>query len=119
QLPQITQRLARREYVLSILEHLAHNDLMLGVREKAQEVLDADAKKGTTPAFRPEESRHIIGVRCKNGHITYFDKRRICSDEATVVRSIQRAGLELDERDLTCGECGLAVKVHVDCRGYR
>jgi len=108
-----------REAVLAILEYLAHNDLMMGVREKAQEVLDADAKKVTTPAFRPEESRHIIGVRCKNGHITYFDKRRICSDEATVVRSVQRAGLELDERDLTCGECGVAVKVHVDCRGYR
>ncbi len=108
-----------REAVLAILEYLAHNDLMMGVREKAQEVLDADAKKGTTPAFRPEDSRHIIGVRCKNGHITYFDKRRICSDEATVVRSVQRAGLELDERDLTCGECGVAVKVHVDCRGYR
>lgn len=119
QAAEMLKRGEHREAVLAILEYLAHNDLMMGVRDKAQEVLDADAKKGTTPAFRPEESRHIIGVRCKNGHITYFDKRRICSDEATVVRSIQRAGLELDERDLTCGECGLAVKVHVDCRGYR
>jgi hypothetical protein len=108
-----------REAVLALLEYLAHNDLMMGVRDKAQEVLDADAKKVSTPAFRPEESRHIIGVRCKNGHITYFDKRRICSDEATVVRSVQRAGLKLDERDLTCGQCGESIKVHVDCRGYR
>jgi TIR domain len=108
-----------REAVLALLEYLAHNDLMMGVREKAQEALDVDAKKVTAPAFRPEDSRHIIGVRCKNGHITYFDKRRICSDEVTIVRSVQRAGLELDERDLTCGECGVPVKVHVDCRGYR
>jgi TIR domain len=119
QAADMLKRDEQREAVLAILEYLAHNDLMMGVREKAQEVLDADAKKVTTPAFRPEDSRHIIGVRCRNGHITYFDKRRICSDEATVVRSVQRAGLELDERDLTCGECGVPVKVHVDCRGYR
>jgi TIR domain len=119
QAAEMLKRDEHREAVLAILEYLAHNDLMMGVREKAQEVLDADAKKGATPAFRPEDSRHIIGVRCKNGHITYFDKRRICSDEATVVRSVQRAGLELDERDVSCGECGVPVKVHVDCRGYR
>jgi hypothetical protein len=109
----------QREAVLALLEYVAHNDLMMGVREKAQAVLDADAKKGSVPASRPENSRHIIGVRCKNGHITYFDKRRICSDEATVVRGVQSAGLELDERDLTCGECGVTVNAHVDCRGYR
>ncbi len=119
QAAEMLKRDEQREAVLAILEYLAHTDLMLGVRDKAQEVLDADAKKATAPAFRPEDPRHIIGVRCKNGHITYFDKRRICSDETTVVRSVQRAGLELDERDLTCGECGVAVKVHVDCRGYR
>jgi TIR domain len=119
QAADMLKRDEQREAVLAILDYLAHNDLMMGVREKAQEALDADAKKVTTPAFRPEDSRHIIGVRCKNGHITSFDKRRICSDEVTIVRSVQRAGLELDERDLTCGECGVAVKVHVDCRGYR
>lgn len=119
QAADMLKRDEHREAVLAILEYLAHTDLMMGVRDKAQEVLDVDAKKVTTPAFRLEESRHIVGVRCKNGHITYFDKRRICPDEATIVRSVQRAGLELDERDLTCGECGVAVKVHVDCRGYR
>lgn len=108
-----------REAAFAILEYLAHNDLMMGVREKAQEVLDADAKKGIAPTYPPAESRHIFGVRCRNAHITYFDKRRICSDEETIVRSVQRAGLDLVERDLTCGECGVAVKVHVDCRGYR
>lgn len=119
QAADMLKRDEHREAILALLEYLAHNDLMMGVREKAQEALDADAKKATTPAFRPEGSRHIIGVRCKNGHITYFDKRRICLDKETIVRSVQRAGLDLDERDLTCGECGVAVKVHVDCRGYR
>ncbi len=107
-----------REEVLAILEYLAHNDQMMGVREKAQEVLDADAKKGAAPSFRSDESRHIIGARCKNGHVTYFDKRRICNDKVNVIR-ITRAGVELDQRDLTCGTCGAEISVRLDCRGYR
>lgn len=119
QAAEMLKRDEHREALLAVLEYLAHNDLMMGVREKAQEVLDADANKVTTPAFRPEDSRHIIGVRCKHGHITYFDKRRICSDEVTIVRSVQRAGLDLDERDLSCGRCGESIRIHLDCRGYR
>ena len=106
-----------REEALALLEYLAHNDLMMGVRDKAQEVLDADARSRQAPAFRPAESRHIIGVRCKNRHVTYFDKRRICNDKVNVIR-VMRAGVELDQRDLTCGECGAEVSVRVDCRGY-
>jgi TIR domain len=107
-----------REEVLAILEYLAHNDQMIGVREKAQEVLDADAKKGAAPSFRSDESRYIIGVRCKNGHVTYFDKRRICNDQVNVIR-VMGAGVELDQRDLTCGTCGAEMSVRLDCRGYR
>jgi hypothetical protein len=107
-----------REEVLAILEYLAQNDLMMGVREKAQEVLDVDAKKGATPSFRSDESRYIIGVRCKNGHVTYFDKRRICKDQVDVIR-VMGAGVELDQRDLTCGTCKEEMKVRLDCRGYR
>jgi len=106
-----------REEVLAILEYLAQDDLMTGVRDKAQEVLDAEAKKGATPSFRSDESRHIIGVRCMNGHVTYFDKRRICNDKVNVVR-VMRANVELDQRDLTCGTCGAEMSVRVDCRGY-
>ena len=117
QAAEMLQRGEHREAVLAILEYLAHNDLMMGVRDRAQEVLDADASRGQTPAFRSDESRHIIGVRCKNGHVTYFDKRRICNDKVNVIR-VMRAGVELDQRDLTCGECGTEVSVRVDCRGY-
>lgn len=119
QAAEMLRRNEHREAVLAILEYLAQNDLMMGVREKAQEVLDADAKQGITSAFHSEDLRHIIEVRCKNGHITYFDKRRICHEMETVMRIFQHNGLQLDELDLTCGECGVEVKVHVDCRGYR
>jgi hypothetical protein len=117
QAAEMLQRGEHHEEVLAILEYLAQNDLMMGVRDKAQEVLDADARRGQTPAFRSDESRHIIGVRCKNGHVTYFDKRRICNDKVNTIR-VMRAGVELDQRDLTCGECGTEVSVRVDCRGY-
>jgi len=111
-----------REAVLAVLEYLARNDLMMGVRDKAREVLDADAKKGTPLPFRPDESRHIFGVRCKNGHITYFDKRHVCpkiGEAGIIVRSTkQRADRELDELYLTCQTCGVGIVVHIDCEGY-
>jgi hypothetical protein len=118
QAAEMLQQGEHREAVLAILEYLAQDDLMMGVREKAQEVLDADARRRQAPAFRSDQSRSIIGVRCKNGHVTYFDKRRICNDKVNVIR-VMRAGVELDQRDLTCGTCGAEMSVRVDCRGYR
>src|SRR5207244_4481679 len=109
----------QREAVLAILEYLASNDLMMGVRDKAQEVLDADARKAAPPA-PSNQSRHIFGVRCRNGHITYFDKRRVCPAHSKLVRRIRKsAGAELDELDLTCGTCGEIMTVPVDCEGYK
>src|SRR5258708_6974941 len=58
QAADMLQQGEHREEVLALLEYLAQNDLMMGVRDKAQEVLDADAKKVTPPPSRPDESRH-------------------------------------------------------------
>lgn len=111
-----------REEVLAILEYLAQNDQMMGVRDKAQEVLDADAKKATLPPpfLRPDDSRHIIGVRCKQcGNVTYFDRRRICSAQSQLVRKREKlAGREMDKMDLPCEKCGHIIPTRVDCKGY-
>jgi hypothetical protein len=112
----------QREAVLAILEYLAHNDLMMGVRDKAQEVLNADARKAAAPPpfLHLGDSRHIFGVRCKNGHVTYFDKRRVCSAYKEIPRDIRHsAGLELDELHLKCETCGEDIVASVDCRDYR
>jgi len=111
---EMLKRGEHREAVLAILEYLAHNDLIIGVREKAQKVLDADVKKDEPPPFRPDETRHIFGVRCKNGHVTYFDKRRVCalssssrSRETQPIKRLYRKALEgeLDsERTRSTGE---------------
>jgi len=120
QAAEMLQRDEHREELLAILEYLAQNDLMMGVRDKTQEVLDADAKKGSAPSFRPDESHHIFGVRCKNGHVSYFDKRRVCSAYKEVPREIrQSAGIELDELHLKCNQCGVEVVAREDCRGYK
>ena len=120
QAADMLQQGEHREEVLALLEYLAHNDLMMGVRDKAQEVLDADAKIVTPPPLRPDESRHIFGVRCKNGHVSYFDKRRVCSAFKEVPReSRQSAGIELDELHLKCDQCGVEVVAREDCRGYK
>jgi TIR domain-containing protein len=111
-----------REEVLAIVAYLARNDLMMGVRDKAQEVLDTDAKRGTPPPpfLHPNDSRHIIGVRCKQcGHITYFDRRRICSAQSHFVRTrTTLAGKELDKFDLPCEKCRHIIPTRVDCEGY-
>jgi len=112
---EMLQHGEHRESVLAVLEYLALNDQMTSVREKAQEVLESRVKKAPPP---PQQSRHSFGVKCRNGHITYFDKRDVCPKQEELMRK-QIAGTGLDELDLPCRTCGLKVTVHIDCRGYR
>jgi hypothetical protein len=44
------QRDQQRAAVLAMLAYLAQDDPMIGVREPAQEALDADARRQQTPA---------------------------------------------------------------------
>jgi hypothetical protein len=123
------EMLRRDEYraeVLAVLEYLAKDDLMMGVRDKAQEVLDADAKRDEVPPppqFRNLcDARDIIGVRCSKGHVSYFNIRRACSEKlSSVHRLVRRAGKELDELEFTCKTktCNEVMMVRIDCEGYR
>lgn len=118
QAARMLQRGEHREEVLAVLEYLAHNDLMSGVREKAQEVLAAATQQQNVapPApTRPQHTRHQFGVRCKNGHVSYFDKRVVCSKHTVVMRDMRG----LDELLLTCSVCQAEMAVDVDCEGYR
>ena len=119
---EMLQRGEHREAVLALLEYIARRDPIMGVRDKAIAVLEADAKKAAPPPplLRPEDSRHMIRVRCKQcGHLTDFDKRRICSAQSQVVRGgKEQAGAELDTMDLPCEKCGHIMPTRVDCEGY-
>ena len=113
----------QREAVLALLEHLAQHDTITSVREKAQGVLNVHTQSHSQPSpqLSPTvESRSIFGVRCKNGHVSYFDKRYVCKATYPVPRGLtQRAGKELDELTLSCTTCGEAIVAHVDCEGYK
>src|SRR5260221_7525581 len=115
------ERGEQREAVLALLEYLARNDLMDGVREKAREALAPYTKQAASPAAAPAaDSRHTFGVRCKHGHVTYFDRREVCSAHTTFPRETrQSAGQELDELLLTCETCGVEVAARVDCSKNR
>jgi len=114
QAAEMLERQEHRQELLAILDYLVHNDLMASVRDKAQAVLETQTlrKADVHQLFPAEDSRFIQGYRCPNGHVTYFDRRRLCSDEVEGQR-IVRAGLHVDTREVTCGTCGIAMSVHV------
>ena len=124
---QADEMLRRGEYrdeVLAILEYLAKNDLMMGVRDMAQEALEADARRAA-PALPPPylklgDPRDIFGLQCENcQHVTYFNKRVVCSAKARkVARTKNIDGKKLDELVLECENCGEEMAEFVDCEGY-
>lgn len=117
------QQNQQREAVLALLEHLAQHDTITSVRDKAQEVLNAYTQPSTQLSTSPSQnmdSSSTFGVRCKNGHISYFDKRYVCKATYEVPRGLsQHAGKNLDELILSCTTCGETIVAYVDCEGYR
>jgi hypothetical protein len=109
--------------VFAVLAYLAQHDLYMSVREKAEELIAA----ATTPAsstpslsLGPDEARHVFGVRCKQGHVSFFDKRLVCSAHSQKFRQrVNRAGKTLDELYLSCTTCGEEIVAYVDCEGYQ
>lgn len=113
-----------RETLLALLDYFARHDLIGNIRDLAREVLAEDQAahqvQPNAPFLDPAESRHMIGVRCKNLHVTWFDKRRICADAVNIKRAaFERGETTLDELRLKCGTCGETMTVRVDCEGYQ
>jgi hypothetical protein len=118
---EMLQRDEQREAVSAVLDYLAHHEPTTLLREKAQEALDGVQKQAAQPASAMDPL-HSIGVRCCNGHITYFDKRKICkTGEIEVVRGSKWSDDKgLDElKGYTCKQCGKDLTVYVDCEGYK
>jgi hypothetical protein len=117
------QRNEDREGVLALLEHLAQHDTITSVREKAQEVLNLHTSIESQVSIAPpqtQDNRSTFGVRCKNGHVSYFDKRYVCKATEQVLRGpAQHTAKELDELILSCTTCGETMIAHVDCEGYK
>lgn len=108
--------------ISATLLYLAQHDLIMGVREKAQEVLDAGIQRRSLPPDlqSSQDTRHIFGVRCKNGHVSYFDKRLVCIAHREIPRSkAELAGKNFDKLLLNCTTCGVEVSAMVDCEVYK
>lgn len=110
-----------RGQLIAALRAAAEGDAAQTVRDLAREALaDLPAPPSPRTSLLPDDRQHMLGVRCPNGHVTYFDKRRICTEHAYFVRSLRdEDGREVDELALPCGQCGTRVKVRLDCGGYR
>ncbi len=81
-----------------------------------------DVEPATRGGPAHDESRHIIGVRCAQGHVTYYDKRVVCRADGMVPRAVVlRDGKQIDQLRLRCttGGCDEITVVEVDCEGYR
>jgi hypothetical protein len=104
-----------REEILVLLGYLAHSDSIMNVREEAQAVIDANTKKAQP--WRPDDARHIFGVKCSNGHVCYFDKRVACTAYRPGVRGTSAS--TLDELHLKCKICNIEVVDKQDCRDYK
>jgi hypothetical protein len=117
------QRNEQREGVLALLEHLAQHDIITSVREKAQEVFNLYTQTASRTPISPSQIQDAsaqFGVRCKNGHVSYFDKHYVCKTTYQVPRGVTlHAKKELDELILSCTTCGETIIAHVDCEGYK
>lgn len=111
---EMLRRGDHREEVLALLGYLAHNDETMNVRNDAQAVINASTKKGQPWS---DDTRHIFGVRCKNGHISYFDKRVVCTAARSVIRGPKES--PQDELHLICKTCKVEVVDYQDCRDYK
>jgi len=109
-----------RTQLIAALRAAAEQDPAISVRDLALASLN-DLPPQPTASLLPDDRQHMLGVRCPNGHVTYFDKRRICTDKTAFVRTLVRdeAGRELDRLALPCDACDEITTIRVDCRGYQ
>lgn len=114
---ELLRRGERVEEMVALLTDLARNDQYDRVRDAARAALEGH--QGAPPVTRAREVQYMQGVRCPNGHISYFDRRVLCRSQGINHRAIERAGKSLEEMFLTCTTCGEEVKVRIDCEGCR
>lgn len=109
-----------REAVVALLTYVAENDPVTNIQKDVRKVLEFDARRRIpSPPFSNEEAKYIFGVRCDNGHVSYFDKRVVCKQYRDIVHGPETAPNRKDELHLPCQTqgCGLTVVAYIDCGG--
>lgn len=105
-----------REAVTRILQDAAEHHRYVTIRDAAARLLESYQPPPPRRLFSDADRAHIFGVQCpKCGHVTYFDKQRVCR-EAVVLRRRVRDD-QPDELLLKCEQCGEPMIAAVDCGG--
>jgi len=105
-----------RDELRAMLDTLLAKELYNNVKEDAQKALNDDAARNA-PSPHVGQPANIFGVRCANGHVTYYDKTRVCNDKSKVVREQKQGSKTMRIFSLKCDECPEMTDVEVDCEG--
>ncbi|HEU5378199.1 MAG TPA: hypothetical protein VFV38_22485 [Ktedonobacteraceae bacterium] len=111
-----------RDAILTLLTYLAEHDPLTIRQKEANQVLLADAQKHTpTPPFSPVQAAMMVGGRCEQGHLSYYNKRLICQQYHQVAYAPTTNQRQQDELVVPCQQpgCPLKVVVRVECGAYR
>ncbi|GAC1644900.1 MAG: hypothetical protein NVS4B9_36960 [Ktedonobacteraceae bacterium] len=114
-----------RDELLALLAYIASKDIMMGVRDKACAVLDAEqnnlAPAQRTPAQSPTRSPDMFPVVCVKGHTTYVNVRRLCAEKERIVyRELPQSGKRERQFLIPCTtkDCSEVMTAYIDCEGY-
>jgi hypothetical protein len=111
---------AQAATIVELLRDLIASETYTTVRDDAQNVL-ANVWQGVDATVRADDRPFMIGVRCKYGHVSYYDRRRVCSGESVLMRERVRDGAHAAERFyVSCrtAGCGERVTLQIDCGEY-
>jgi hypothetical protein len=110
-----------RDRIVELLRTVVATERYTTVRDDAQAVL-ANLWEGVAPTVSAADRLYMIGVRCKQGHVSYYDRRRVCSDKSEFMRETVRVGDRSVERFYVpcrtegCTERRIALEI--DCGEY-
>ena len=111
---------ACRGKIVDLLRDLLATETYTTVRDDTQTLL-ANVAEGVDATVRADDRPFMIGVRCKYGHVSYYDWRRVCSDKSEFTREWVRVGdRDLERFYVPCrtSGCGEKPTLQIDCGQY-
>lgn len=106
-----------RAHIVDWLRDLLAVERYATVRNDAQALL-TNLSQGVDPTVRAADRPFMIGVRCAHDHVSYYDRRRVCSGESVLMRVWEREGeREVEMFYVACRTpgCEQRVKLQIDC----
>ena len=85
---------ACRGKIVDLLRDLLTTETYTTVRDDATALL-ANVAEGVDATVRADDRPYMIGVRCKNGHVSYYDRRRLCAGDGMLLRG--RAAVDIGQ----------------------